>query len=862
MNYKNFNLKIEPKLNGGYPVVVESDDMGQETGTFAPSPECLELAAQLKNVQDLDAASPLPMNLGLLLFSCLFEKNVGRMLDKCLGAVTSDEHGLRIRLRLKPAEIATLPWELLYDEHAKCFLATSEKSPLTRYIELSQPIRALTLEPPVKVLTLIPGGSGLDVDIELGIIQKALGNLEAVEMHVLKDCVTRSAISDALAKDQYHILHFIGHGTFENEDGYLLINSEDGGEDRISASTFADFFRNYPCLKLAVLNACQGAEVAATRELAGVAPQLVARGVPAVVAMQYPISDDAAIVFAREFYLKLCSGWSRGQVEMAISHARNRIYMDVKEAVAFATPVLFMRSDTGIIFDLEDPPQPQPLLRRLSAPLGSAPAENREDLAKNVSRLKQVKLTHEKNIEVLHEIANEEADTDARAEALEEIRTEHKAITAVDKRIFHWRRAFLASIVAMLLMFFVGYTGLFDVLHADDWLATRFIPYMDEFVAKRFSPSVRLILADEGVNGSLGVPDISWRQYHGPLIDKLSEAGAKVILFDLELNRPNSASDKDFAAAIERAKSRGTRVILGKGLDEFGNIKPDADLSSELANAAGDDWGNYEVGGSKHGGIVRIYQLGQQDRKSSPTNTSETSVLPSMGLQAVSAFLSNGPPVKAFFDEDRGQLQLRADGRLLKNIPVYENSYSDYDFPFSVADRADLKTITNSYVDVLNQTDKEYLKRQYQNTIVLIGFKTSGTVFNVFQAEKRYGAEIHANVISNILVDSYVSLLSTPYELLIVIVMVGVGVLVKTRFSHVFATRFVIPLTDPKKTIEIPGLLIAADVAYLLIAFLLYKNQLIYILKTYHLVAPFVAYWLTGKLRKRTTVQAPKGLPA
>lgn len=862
MNYKNFNLRIEPKLNGGYPVVVESDDMGQETGTFTPSPECLDLAAQLKNVQVLDAASPVPMNLGLLLFSCLFEKNVGRMLDKCLGAVTSDEHGLRIRLRLKPAEIATLPWELLYDEQAKCFLATSDKSPLTRYIELSQPVRALALEPPVKVLTLIPGGSGLNVDIELGIIEEALVNLEAVEMRVLKDCVTRSAISDALAKDQYHILHFIGHGTFENEDGYLLINSKDGGEDRISASTFADFFRNYPCLKLAVLNACQGAEVAATRELAGVAPQLVARGVPAVVAMQYPISDEAAIVFAREFYLKLCSGWSRGQVEMAISHARNRIYMDVKEAVAFATPVLFMRSDTGIIFDLKDSPQPQPLLRRLAAPLGSVPAENRGDLVKNVSRLKQVKLTHEKNIEVLHEIANEEADADARERTLEEIRTEHKAITAVDKRIFHWRRAFLASIVAMLLMFFVGYTGLFDVLHADDWLATRFIPYMDEFVAKKFSPSVRLILADEDVNGSLGVPDITWRKYHGPLIEKLSEAGAKVIVFDLEFDKPNPESDAAFADAIKRAKARGTRIILGRGLDETGNVKSDGDLTPVLANVAGEDWGNYDVGGSNHGGIVRIYQLGQLDRKNVPPDTAEKPVVPSMALQAVNAFSSDSSAGKTFFDENREKIQLRSGGKLIKTIPVYENSYSNHDFPFSVADRADLTTITKSYVDVFNQHDKEYLKRQYQNTIVLIGFKTSGTVFNVFQAEKRYGAEIHANVISNILVDSYVTLLSTPYELLIVIVMVGVGVLVKARFSHVFSTRIVIPFTDPKKTIEIPGLLIAADVAYLLIAFLLYKHQLIYILKTYHLVAPFVAYWLTGKLRKSTPPKALKGVEA
>jgi CHASE2 domain-containing sensor protein len=852
VDYKNFNLRIEPKLNDSYPVVVESDQ-GEATGKFVLSAECLELAEQLKQIEDLDAASPAPMNLGASLYRCLFENDIGRMLDKSLGAVTDKEQGLRIRLRLTPAEIAALPWEVLYDQQAKCFLATSDKTPLTRYIELSQPIKALTTEPPVKVLTLIPGGSGLDVETEERIISQALGNLDSVEMRVLKDKVTRSEISRALVDDEYHILHFIGHGVFENEDGYLLINSEDGGEDRISAATFADFFRNYPCLKLVVLNACQGAEVAATRELAGVAPQLVARGVPAVVAMQYPISDHAALVFAKEFYLKLCSGWSRGQVEMAVSHARNRIRMDVeKEPVAFATPVLFMRSDTGIIFDLENSEQQQPFWRRLLTLFGSAPV-------KNVSRLKQVKRTHEKNIEVLDE-STRDADDETRGQALEEIEREREAIAAVDQRIVHWNRAFLASVLAALVMFFVGYTGLFDVFHADDWLATRFIPYMDEYVAKPFSPAVRLILADEGANGNLGVPDASWRGYHVSLLDKLSEAGAKVIVFDLQLNKSNPERDKEFAEAISRSKARGTRVILGRGLDELGNIKPDADLTPELASVAGDDWGNYDVGGSQHGGIVRLYQLAQPDRKSGQTNTPEKPTIPSLGLQAVSAFLSDGPAVKAFFDEDREQMQLRLDGRLVKTIPVYENSYSDYDFPFSVADRADLSTATNSYIDVFNQQDKEYLRRQYQNSIVLIGFKKSEDLFNVFKAEKRYGSEIHANVISNILVDSYVGLLSTPYELLIVAVMVGIGVLVKARFSRVFATRIVIPFTDPKKTFEVPGLLIVADIVYLLIAFLLYKNQLIFILKTYHLIAPFVAYWLTGKLRRRASLRTLKGI--
>ena len=68
--------------------------------------------------------------------------------------------------------------------------------------------------------------------------------------------------------------------------------------------------------------------------------------------MQYPFADTAAVLFAREFYRKLCTGSNRGRVDAAVSHARNRLQMDFVDTLAFATPVLYMRSPTGVIFDL------------------------------------------------------------------------------------------------------------------------------------------------------------------------------------------------------------------------------------------------------------------------------------------------------------------------------------------------------------------------------------------------------------------------------------------------------------------------------------------------------------------------------
>jgi CHASE2 domain-containing sensor protein len=843
MEFKNFDLYIESKLGESYQVKAQSETMGEAAGLFTLPPDCLKIADELKNIEKILEGSDLPMNFGVSLHRCLFHDSIGDMLRVSLGDVLrDDERGMRIRLILSPPEIAALPWEFLYDQRTKCFLSTSGKTPITRYIDLFEPIRSLKITPPVKVLVLIPEGSGLDVEKEKGIILEALGDLETAQIRVLEGKVTRSRISRALVEDEYHILHFIGHGVFESDQGYLVINSEKEERDLISADAFADFFRTYPSLKLIVLNSCQGAETSSSIQLAGLAPQLVVRGIPAVVAMQYPISDDAALTFAKEFYLKLCKGANRGQVDMAISHARNRIHMDIKEPLAFATPVLFMRSPTGIIFDID---QHTGFAYRFLRLFNSS-------AVKNVNRLKAVKQTHETNIAAWEE-KTKEAAPEMVQEATAAIAREKQEISVVDDQIIKWNKTFLASLLATLIVFLLGYVGLFNFpFHVDDWLETKFIPYMDQYVTKRFSPDVRLILADEGDNGGLGEPGPSWRQYHGPLIDALTKARTKVIVFDLEVNDPNPAYDDQFAEAIKRAEAQGTYVILAKALDEEGNtIK---DIAEKLSLAVKDRWGNIDVGKTR-GGLVRAYQLAQPVRNSSSVEqATEVAVIPSLGLQAIARFLSRGPTVKSFFNEGPEQVQLRSDGELIKSIPVYENSQSLYDFPYDLVTRARLNDATRPYRDVFFRRGEDEYLREYAGKIVLVGFKTHQDSW-LLQGEQRYGTEIHANVISNILSNVYIQLLPSSFDFLIVAFMAGFGALVQARFRHVFSTSFTFPLPEHKKKLDIPGLLFAVDVVYLLIAFQLYKNERLFILKSYHLAAPFIAYWLTGKMRRRATLR-------
>lgn len=83
----------------------------------------------------------------------------------------------------------------------------------------------------------------------------------------------------------------------------------DGRRDLVEASRFADLLRQArPAPRLVVLNSCSGATAGGGDLFAGTAAALARAGVPAVVAMQFEITDAAAAVFARGFYTALAQG--------------------------------------------------------------------------------------------------------------------------------------------------------------------------------------------------------------------------------------------------------------------------------------------------------------------------------------------------------------------------------------------------------------------------------------------------------------------------------------------------------------------------------------------------------------------------
>ncbi|MGB0387131.1 MAG: CHAT domain-containing protein, partial [Ardenticatenaceae bacterium] len=85
------------------------------------------------------------------------------------------------------------------------------------------------------------------------------------------------------------------------------------------------------------------------------AQHLIQQGLPSVIAMQFAISDQAAIALTHEFYRALADGYP---VDAALAEARKAIFAQqtgsiMRRAAEWAVPTLFMRAPDGKLFEIE-----------------------------------------------------------------------------------------------------------------------------------------------------------------------------------------------------------------------------------------------------------------------------------------------------------------------------------------------------------------------------------------------------------------------------------------------------------------------------------------------------------------------------
>jgi CHAT domain-containing protein len=208
-----------------------------------------------------------------------------------------------------------------------------------------------------------PGGPRwklIDAERERRRIDQAIGdhqkagrvNLRWVPGDTAEDLLTMVSSGD------WHVFHFVGHGGLpsveddagavdEAPEGFIVLGDGRGGYHEVRASELRLMLqgRGAGSLRLVVLNCCDSARGTADDALASPAAALVRAGIPAVVAMQFPISDEAAVQLSSVFYEKLADGWA---VEAALTQARQMMW--AKSRIEWGIPVLYMRSKSGRLF--------------------------------------------------------------------------------------------------------------------------------------------------------------------------------------------------------------------------------------------------------------------------------------------------------------------------------------------------------------------------------------------------------------------------------------------------------------------------------------------------------------------------------
>jgi hypothetical protein len=357
-DYLDFELNVEALVNNRLRVTVTSSPVGsvsiESTNPFTPD-EIAQIVALLEGSEKVSRAelNKAARDFGEKLFNTVFS---GQVYAAYLASVDrAGEVGLRIRLGLDDAGfLGEAPWELLRDPRGD-YLALSRQTPVVRYP------RVLTVRPlvrvslPLRVLVMISSPADqdqLDVEAEWQALQDATADLRArnlLELTRLDDAQLVTLQRKLREGTDFQVFHFIGHAAFDDKSQSGMLAFEDpktGNTMPVSGEALARELSEENSIRLVVLNACHAARANKTDPFAGIASSAVARGLPAVVAMQFAITDNASRLFAQEFYKAISEGYP---IEAAIAEARRAISSTLNN-FEWVTPVLYLRAPTGVLF--------------------------------------------------------------------------------------------------------------------------------------------------------------------------------------------------------------------------------------------------------------------------------------------------------------------------------------------------------------------------------------------------------------------------------------------------------------------------------------------------------------------------------
>jgi CHAT domain len=290
--------------------------------------------------------------LGGHLYATIFRGEVQRGLLAARAAAREGRAVLRVLLAFQSAtdDLVQLPWELLH--HDGEFLANEHRLVLARNL-LQDPKPFQTIPtPPLEVAFLVTVPDTDAYRDQRGELLQALqepAEYSASISATVLDHWNEDEASKLLTTKPYpQVVHIIGVCRQVRDEDRLEIYVDDGETvdwrgPQVVTNLFSSNEELPPSdqVRLVVLQLCEPSPLDFEVTFERLAPALIRMGIPAVLAMQYPLNAQAAGRFVKKLYEALGQGRS---IDEAVQRARADLFAHFEQERLLGSPVLYMQS--------------------------------------------------------------------------------------------------------------------------------------------------------------------------------------------------------------------------------------------------------------------------------------------------------------------------------------------------------------------------------------------------------------------------------------------------------------------------------------------------------------------------------------
>ncbi|GAX36044.1 CHAT domain-containing protein [Nodularia sp. NIES-3585] len=291
-------------------------------------------------------SSRLMQHLGVNLWRWTFAGPILGSLERSRGIAMGRYTRLRFRLEIRDPDLIALPWEIMQRQPGQSAMSLSPDLLFSRTTSQVEPLPYLRTDQALNILLVLGHDQNLQLAQEATILEKILASSNSQEY---APCTVKTLLQPTpqeliqeLETSAYNVFFYAGHGLPGPDGGlfFLRPGMTLNGIELAQVLTRSG-------LKLAVFNACWGAQPAAINHQAipasSLAEVLIRHGVPAVLGMRDQIADHESHSFIQAFTEALRS---RKSIDEAVAEARQELLTLYKfNQLAWTLPVLYLHPD-------------------------------------------------------------------------------------------------------------------------------------------------------------------------------------------------------------------------------------------------------------------------------------------------------------------------------------------------------------------------------------------------------------------------------------------------------------------------------------------------------------------------------------